>query len=143
MPGKRATPEELLEEIDELREILVEGPTAEEISAAGTRGRCTLHPYSWHYTGEDQPTCAQWDEDVMHSNGFSELHEHPSVFVKIAMGLHRNQLAAKDAQLDHAVKVNGELYKHMKQWRWCALASGLLATFLTIQDIITRFGGAA
>jgi hypothetical protein len=143
MPGKRATPEELLEEIDELREILVEGPTAEEISAAHTRGRCTLHPYSWHYTGEDQPTCAQWDEDVMASNGFSELHEHPDAFVKIALKIYQRDLAAKQLEISRAVKVNGELHKHMKQWRWCAFASGLLATILTIQDIITRFGGAA
>jgi hypothetical protein len=143
MPGKRATPEELLEEIDELREILVEGPTAEEISAAHTRGRCTLHPYSWHYTGEDQPTCAQWDEDVMASNGFSELHEHPDAFVKIALKIYQRDLAAKQLEISRAVKVNAELYKHMKQWRIGAFAALVPAVILTALDIIERLGGAA
>jgi hypothetical protein len=30
----------------------------------------------------------------MNSNGFSELHEHPDAFVKIALKMQRDQLAA-------------------------------------------------
>lgn len=133
LPG----PEEVFADIESLRTQMTLADAA-EISRRGTRERCTRHPYSWHFP--EVVSCEEFTENLIGGDGFSELLEHPDTYVQTAGKAFKHRMGQQKEQLRKAVTTNGELHKHMKQWRLLAIAMTGLSAFQLGQDLGSRLG---